>query len=238
MTVPRNLPFHAFAQDMRTDHVRDELRTDWSMVVLYRWPGVALAWLLARAGIGPVGATAIGFVLALTLPIQAMWLPMAWATWAVALTAALFQALDCADGTLARTTGRSSVLGADLDYFAGMAQWPLLYSAIGLLADRTFETGFAWTALGAGAGAARLLARLVREQVAVRSAQAAGDSRPMGLLQMPAVFLAGISGLIPFLALFGDWLGVAVWCLMVYSLLDIGEGLLPLLRRDYGRTSD
>ena len=46
----------------------------------------------------------------------------------------------------------------------------------------------------------------------------------------PAAFIDGMSGLIPFLALSGPWLGVAVCALVVYSLIDIGDALWPLVK--------
>jgi len=238
MTIPRNLPFHAFSLDMRTDHVRNELRTDWSMTLLYRWPGVALAWLLARVGIGPTGVTCISLVLALSLPMQAMLLPMAAAAWTIAISGALFQTLDCADGALARATGRTTVRVADLDYFVFMAQWPLLYAAIGLLADQTFVTGSAWTALAIAAGAARLLARIFRDRVTSRQPVADTGLQRRSLLYLPVAFIAGLSGLIPLLALSGRWLDTAVWFLLVYAVLDIGEALWPMLSGKYGRGGD
>jgi hypothetical protein len=50
------------------------------------------------------------------------------------------------------------------------------------------------------------------------------------LAQYPSAFIAGISGLIPLLALTGPWMGTAVCALVVYSLLDVAEALVPLVR--------
>ena len=59
----------------------------------------------------------------------------------------------------------------------------------------------------------------------------ASDPAPLKLLDYPALFLAGISGLIPFIALSGSWIGFWVGALLVYSILDSLEGLLPLFKR-------
>ena len=77
-----------------------------------------------------------------------------------------------------------------------------------------------------------MLARLVRDQVGARVPPSAPG--PVTARQSPAVLLAGVSGLIPFLALTGPWLGWAVMFLLIYGLLDCAEGALPLLRRGYG----
>ncbi len=226
MAEHRPLAFRDFARDLGSASVRREFRTDWSMYVLYRRPGVVLAWLCYRLGIGPIGATLLGFAFAVTMPVQAVWAPMGWAPWGVLLAGVLFQILDCSDGTLARTTQRPSDLGADLDFFVGMAQYAMLYCAIGILADRTFGTEWAWTVLGALAVALRYLARMIRDQVAVRTGPS--EPSPVTLMALPAIIIAGLSGLIPFLVLMGDKLHWAVWFLLIYAVLDIGEGLMPL----------
>jgi len=63
--------------------------------------------------------------------------------------------------------------------------------------------------------------------------QPTDDDRPAQLTpaQLPGAFVAGLSGLVPFLALTGGGLGWAVSALLIYSVLDLVEGLLPLLHR-------
>lgn len=219
------------AKDLVGPRVKEEMREGWVVVVLYRVPSLPFVWLFARLGISPVGVTLLSFALALTMPVQAGYLPLWMAPWMLALSGALFQVLDCADGTLARVTGRTSVLGADLDYLCGMAQWGILYVSLGVLADRVLETGAYFTAVGAVAAAVRFMARLIRDQVTSRLP--AADPKPLKPLDWPVAFVAGLSGLIPFIALAGDHMGALIWVLVGYALLDVVDGLLPLKNPPY-----
>lgn len=218
------------ADDLRGGRLRREFRSSWAIALLYRVPSLPLVWLCARAGVPPMAVTVAGLFLALALPVFAVVLPLAVAVWAVALGGCLFQILDCVDGTLARVTGRTSARGADVDFIVDMLQWATLYFAIGLLADRTLGGGWAWTAVAGAAASGRLLARLIRD-VAAGSAAPADVQAPLRVRDWPAIIVAGISGLLPFLALTGPWLGVSVMLLLVYSVLDMAEGFLPLLTR-------
>ncbi|MDF0601961.1 CDP-alcohol phosphatidyltransferase family protein [Psychromarinibacter sp. C21-152] len=218
------------ADDLRGGRLRQELRGSWAIAVLYRAPSLPLVWLCARAGLAPMAVTLLGMALALALPALAWALPLPAAPWVVALGGALFQVLDCVDGTLARVTGRSSTRGADMDFFVDMLQWVTLYLAIGLLADRVLGGGWGWTALAGGAASGRLLARMVRDRVEQRMPAPAAPPAPLAPGDWPVVIVAGVSGLLPFLALTGSWLGVSVAALGVYALLDIVDALRPVMR--------
>ncbi len=220
--------FARVAADLKGARYREEWRSSWAIALLYRVPGLPLVWLLARTPVTPMGLTLAALLLALALPGLAWGLPLGAAAVAVAAGGALFQVLDCADGTLARVTGRSSRGGGDADFLVDMAQWGLLYIAIGLLADRTLGTGGGWTALAAAAAWGRLLARVISDRL---KGFGGGGSRPLRPLDYLPAFVAGLSGLIPFLALSGPWLGWAVLALVVYSLLDIGDALGPSVAR-------
>jgi len=171
--------------------------------------------------------TLAGLALALSMPAQALVLPLGLAVWAVAISGLVFQVLDCVDGTLARLRGVTSRRGGDADFLVDMAQWGLLYLAIGLLADRTLDADWQWTALAGMAAWGRLMARVIRDRL---PDVPGGETAALRLADYPVAFLAGISGLIPFLALSGSWLGIAVLALLIYSLLDIIEAALPLTR--------
>ena len=200
--------------DLKSEKFGEELRGSWSTAVLYRVPSLFLVWGLARLRVGPMTVSAVAVLLALSLPAQAYALPLTLAPVCVALSGMLFQVLDCADGTLARVLDRTSKVGGHVDFLTDMMQWGLLYLALGILADRTLGTGWGWTAV-AGAGAwTRLLARVVRDRL---SDGANGPPPPVTPMNAVPVFLAGISGLIPFLAL------------LIYGVLDVLEGLIPLL---------
>ncbi|MDF0594743.1 CDP-alcohol phosphatidyltransferase family protein [Psychromarinibacter halotolerans] len=226
MTAQEKPSFGRIAADLRQPWFREELRTAWSIALLYRVPSLPVVWIFARLGLSPVGVSFLALAVALAMPLLAWGLPLAHAPWAVALAGALFQVLDCADGTLARVTGRTSKTGGDLDFLVDMTQWGLLYLAIGLLADRVLGAD-GWATLAAMAGWVRLLARVIRDRLQGPEDGVPGPLTPADWLPM---LIGGISGLIPILALTGDYLGWAVWALMIYSLLDVAEGLLPLAR--------
>ena len=77
------------------------------------------------------------------------------------------------------------------------------------------------------AGWIRLLARFMRHR-ASRDADP-GPLRAPTLAQLPAAFVEGLSGLLPFLALSGGFLWISVWFLLIYAVLDLLEGGLPLM---------
>lgn len=224
-----NLRYARFAEDLRSAAAADEWRGNWAMALLYRRAGVALAWALAGRVAAPSVVTGFALLVALTLPLLALALPLAAAPWAVCAAAVLFQILDCTDGTLARVTNAASKRGGDLDFLVDMAQWAMLYLAIGILADRVAETGAFWTAIGAGAAWARLMARVVRDRL--KEPEAPASAAPPSFAVRISRVLGGISGLLPFLALAGAYLPWAVSFLLIYALLDIAEGLAPLFRR-------
>ena len=202
-----------------------EMRSSWAIALFARAPSIPVTWLCARARLSPMQVTGIGFALALSLPLQAALFPLAVAVWAVAFCGWLFQVLDCVDGTLARLGAQESKRGADADFLVDMTQWGLLYLSIGLLADRTLDTGLFWTAVACAAAWGRLLARVIRDRLSTPTTDTARPLRPQ---DYPAAALAGISGLIAFFALFGPWIGLGVAFLALYSLLDILEAALPL----------
>lgn len=230
-----------FYADLNGSAAAEEWRGSWAIALLYRRPGIALAWCAAQIGLAPTTITLVGLALAVTMPVQAWLWPLSLAPWAVALSGVLFQMFDCADGTLARLTGQASTRGADLDFLTDMAQWALLYLSIGILADRASGGDVYWAAFALGAAWMRLMARVVRDRLATpESDDKASDytgSDNSGALQSlraidyPVVFVAGLSGLLPFLALSGDALPWAVVFLIFYALLDLGDAALPLFRR-------
>lgn len=198
------------------------------MALLYRRPGILVAWTAWQMGVPPLGITLVSLVLAFLMPIVAWGAPDVIAAYLVFGMAIMFQIFDCADGTLARVTDQTSRKGGDLDFLGDMLQWGCLYLAIGLLADRQFDISATYTAIGAVAAWARLFARVVRDRLPSDNDEA---PRPLSPRDLPLAFLAGISGLIPFVALMGDWLHIGLWALLIYGILDIAEGALPLLRR-------
>lgn len=226
-----------FAADLEGPDAAEERRSNWAVALFFRRPGILCAVGFARAGWSPAAVTLCALALALSMPVQAWLLPLAVAPWAVCAAGVLFQVLDCADGTLARGTGQSSRRGGDLDFLVDMAQWGLLYGSIGLLADRTMGTEFAWTALAVTAAWARLLARVIRDRLALAPPPLQEDTSPqppqksLSLIDRVSLFLSGLTGILCLLAISGPWLPWAIGFLLVYALLDVGEGLTPLFRR-------
>lgn len=225
MTSEKRISLAEITDDACGARLREEMRSSWSIALLGRWPSVPVTWACARAGIGPMTVTLAGLALALSMPVQALVLPLGLAVWVVAISGLVFQVLDCVDGTLARLTGVTTRRGGDADFLVDMAQWGLLYLSIGVLADRTFDAHWQWSALAGLAAWGRLMARVIRDRLKTGDSASPAPLRPT---DYPAAFVAGISGAIPFLALSGSWLGVAVIALLIYSLLDIAEAALPL----------
>ncbi len=219
------------AQDILTGRLRNDFYEYWSMALLYRMPSLPLVWVLLRIGASPVQVTLASLLLALSLPAQAAVWPLAFAPFAVFVSAVLCQVMDCADGTLARLTGRASTAGRDLDFLVDMAQWGLLYVALGLITDRMAGGGFGWTALAMTAAWARLMARVVRDRLDGGGIEETFAQPPKGVVEFVLVALAGMSGLIPFFALLGPWLPWAIVFLLIYGIADVLEGGVPLLAR-------
>lgn len=220
--------------DYRNQKLMEELNGNWANVVLHRAPSFGVVWASVRIGISPMAISLSSAVLAFAMPLGALLMPLHAATIAVCAAGFLFQVLDCADGSLARTTGKVSVIGGTVDFLSDMAQWGLLYLALGILADRFLGTGGLWSALAIFAGWLRLYARLARDAFAAvpDAAGSEGDepsdvskahARPLSPAGILVAFVAGLSGLIPFLALlmpYPDAARASVGFLLVYSILD------------------
>lgn len=220
----------AIAAHYRDTKLDEELRGNWVNVVAHRVPSFFLIWLLTRLGVGPMAVTVASAIVALPLPALAAWLPLPAAALSVFAAGFLFQVLDCTDGALARLTGSTSRLGGDFDFLIDMAQWALLYAAIGLLADRTLGGAGEWTALALGAGWIRLFARAIRDRMTPEPTEEPA-SAPLKAADLPVVFFAGLSGGLCFLALAGSLLGYGVVFLLAYAVLDLGETLVGVARR-------
>ncbi len=224
--------------DYRNGKMRQELRSDWAVTVFYRWPSMLLIAPLARLGVAPATITWVALAVALSmLPVSALLAPPL-AGPVLAGLAVAFQVLDCVDGGLARATGRTSASGAAFDFVVDMAQWALLYASVGVLADRSFDTGYLWTAVGLAAGWARLFARVVRDAGQQSGAvPKSGGDRPgrMTTADVFLAFLSGLSGAIPLLlvaALFFDALAPLLVFVLVYGVGDIAEGLAGSFKAD------
>ncbi|MBA5778735.1 CDP-alcohol phosphatidyltransferase family protein [Stappia sp. F7233] len=230
-------------REYRHNKLAEEMRGNWANVLLHRLPSFALVWSCARLGITPIAVSLASIVVALAMPAMALVLPVWPAAIAVCAAGFLFQVLDCTDGALARTTGQVSAIGGTLDFLIDMVQWGLLYLAIGILADRYLGTGGFWSALAILAGWMRLYARMARDAM---TPVPDGEKRfatvfPREPGEAIVAVIAGLSGLIPFLALVTPdpvLARAAVIFLVVYSVLDLGDtaiGIASAWRKGRGK---
>lgn len=231
IVMATQLSLRTVFSDLKNEHIFEEWRGEWAIALMFRVPSQFLAWLFLKLGLTPLHVTAMGFLIALSVPVFTVWLPLHIAIWAIVGLGALFQMFDCADGTMARVSGQSSVLGADMDYLVDMFYYGCLYVSVGLIADRTLDTGTFWALLGAVAVSGRYLARLVREQIKKRIGE--GKPGPFKLSDLPGSFMAGLSGLIPFGALAGSHTSWVIIALLVYSAMDIVDAFLPMRKPPY-----
>ncbi|QGZ34760.1 CDP-alcohol phosphatidyltransferase family protein [Stappia indica] len=232
--------FRTLWREYRRERFRSELASDWAVAVLYRLPSLWLVARLVPTGISPTAVTLAALPVALAMPLAALLLPPGFAVLGTVLLAVAFQILDCADGGLARATGRSSSKGAALDFVIDMAQWGLFYTSIGILADRMVAadgTGFFWTPLALAAAWLRLYARVARD---ARPASPAADAAPPPQEAQPGGFvvlaeraLAGMSGALPIflgIAALAGALPAMVVFVLVYALLDVGDAVWTSFR--------
>lgn len=124
--------------DYRNNLFRQELLNDWGTALVYRPCGLLIAAMLTRTAVAPSTLTAIGAgLLAVMLAASAL-LEAGPALAVVLLAAVAFQILDCADGPLARATGRVSVSGHYWDLVADLAYRGTAYAIAGHLSDQLF----------------------------------------------------------------------------------------------------
>ena len=233
--------FRTLWREYRRERFRSELASDWAVAVLYRLPSLWLVARLVPTGISPTAVTLAALPVALAMPLAALLLPPGFAVLGTVLLAVAFQILDCADGGLARATGRSSSKGAALDFVIDMAQWGLFYTSIGILADRMAgageATGLFWTVLALVAAWLRLYARVARD---ARPASPAADAAPPpqetapgGLIVLTERMVAGMSGALPIflgIAALTGALPAMVVFVLVYALLDVGDAVWASFR--------
>lgn len=213
---------------LASDKAGEELRGNWVMWLLHRWPSFPLTALCLRAGIPADRVTFMGGALVWLLPVMALLLPPPWGAWAVCVTGFVVIVLDCVDGDVARWTGTAGPRGARLDLVVDMTFWGLLYFSIGIVADG--GTLGPWAGLGMLAGWARLLARLVNDSMGGHSTAAPPPDWTVGRVLRAGV--EGLSGALPFLALAAPVAPGVVWLLVLYSALDLGDAMLRALAPD------
>jgi phosphatidylglycerophosphate synthase len=188
------------------------MRGSWAIVVLYRSPSIPLPWAFVRLGVSAMLITSIGILMTLAMSVVAAvaaTLPLHLAPICVAVLAILFQILDCCDGDVARLTGTVSAFGR-----------PLSRGPLGLYQSGNAE---AWI---------RLYARVINKynpEIKKISTPAHTPSamKPASYL---VAFVAGLSGVIPLLALSGSYIGAAVFAILAYSLIDLVDAIGAIIK--------
>lgn len=111
----------------------DERRHEPLAFLVYRPLSFPITPLFLAAGFSADAVTVLSVILAVSLPVLA--LAGGAAAWpAVVALALAVQVLDCVDGNIARTTGRTSAIGGMLDSLATLCFWAAFFCAVGFLA--------------------------------------------------------------------------------------------------------
>lgn len=195
----------------------------WAVVIFFRLPGFAVARLAIGLEISATSLTLAGLAVTALIALAAAFLPVPSALWSIAVLAGVFQILDCADGTVARATGTTSLRGRFLDFASDILWRSTCLAAIGHVADRTAAGASpSWLAIGLLAGGCATYARLIRcylDALPGRDAKA-GDMpryRPTpGNLAFS--FLSGLDQIIPLIA-------VAAWTFGQLEAVLIGAAV-------------
>lgn len=212
----------------RRTRFADEVRTDWAHALLYRPISLCAAYFLARTSATPLAVTLVGGLSIPTMAAAALLLDGAIAVPVVCLLACLGGVIDCVDGDLARQTGRTSRLGAYVDFQIDMVRWSTLYVATGVACDRALHGGVgAWTAVAVLAAWLRIFARSGRDFRAADGGVAPiAAPQPWSIARLAVAVVAGIDGLIPILLLAGWWAGAGgaiVLVPLVLAVLDVAD---------------
>lgn len=215
--------FSELLADYRAEKLRDELASDWGSVVFYRVPAFAMASASARLGVTPNQLTVAGLLLIPAIALAAWFLPPTPAMLVIIPLALAFNVLDCADGALARATGRSSLRGRYLDFAADILYRNVAYASYGLVADHIWPgASFPWLAVGLCCGILVTYARVNRiyaEKLFPKpSAPDPATPRRRSLFDICFSALSGIDTLMPILA-FLAWMAGLLWAAMLWFLL-------------------
>lgn len=243
----KTVPFSAIVADYRAHKLKEELATDWGSLVFYRYPAFMVAWVAAPLGVTPNQLTVAGVLLVPLIALAAWFLPPGTAMIVVTLMALAFNILDCADGPLARATGRSSLAGRYLDFAADLFYRIVAYGSFGLIADRLWPgASFPWVAVGLACGVFATYARVNRvyaeKLFSATAAPSPGPTRRRGLFDVGFSFLSGLDTLLPLLAFFAWQAGLMreamVWFLLFTfadAAVEVGGNYGKARRIDRGK---
>ena len=221
-----------------------EAEGDLPSYLIYRPISIWLTPGFIASGISATGATAIGLALTLAL-VPAALLGGERAYLLVAGLVFCNHVVDCVDGNIARTTGRSSGAGALLDGFCDLLFWTLYFLAIGILVERA---GGGWVAahaveLALGLAALVLLHRQLRDGYALQYAERAefAPAPPdsigattvarMVLIALERLYVFGLIAAGALGALEGLLVAIAIYVLLIFCAA-VGVTFVKAMQRD------
>lgn len=206
----------------------------WSWLVFER-AGGALAYLLGRLGVTPNVVTLLGGVLGIAGAVVLGTADGVSDVLAAAVLLSLAYALDCADGQLARATGRTSDAGALLDVSVDALVTVFLTTALAFALTTAGESTVSDLLLAGAFGACRitaLMASIRIKEVTRRRTESSGVRHVVqtvygSLVETPFVYLAlSATRLLP---------GVFEGVIAVIAVLTVGRTTVSLRR--HSRTS-
>lgn len=214
--------FSEILADYRAEKLAEDLVGDWGSVVFYRLPAFAVASAAARLGMTPNQLTAAGTLLIPVIALAAWFLPPSAAMLAITLVAVVFNVFDCADGSLARATGQTSLRGRYMDFAADILYRNTAYASYGLVADRIWPgASFPWLAVGLVCGSLVTYVRVNRIYAAklfpTPQADPAGPQK-RSAFDIGFSALSGLDTLMPMIA-FLAWTVDLLWLAMLWFLL-------------------
>jgi phosphatidylglycerophosphate synthase len=190
--------------------------------------GARIALAGSRLGLSPTALTLINFVLGLATSVAVVALAPAVArgdapAWAVGLVALvgwqLAYAFDCADGQLARVTGRTSVAGARLDVLCDVAAQIALVTALAATAVAQRPSTPAWlVAAFAGTWMVNLVTSVLQSGPGAAS-MVPSRSLPVRVVKLVRDYgaVVALAGLV--LTLAPQW---TVWLIVAFTVVNGG----------------
>lgn len=220
MNEMKTVSLSSIIADYRREKLAEELATDWGSLVFYRGPAFLLVWAVVPLGVTPSQLTVLGVLLTPVMAASAWLLAPTLAVPVITLLALAFNVLDCADGSLARATGRSSLAGRYLDFAADIFYRSVAYACYGFVADRLWPGAtFPWLAVGLCCGLLATYTRVNRIYAQkLFPAGPGGSGRRPSSGELAFAMLSGIDTLLPLIA-FAAWWAGALWLALAWFLI-------------------
>nr|VFJ64901.1 MAG: Phosphatidylglycerophosphate synthase [Candidatus Kentron sp. FW] len=223
------------------DKALDERHNQWPIYYLFRRLSFYITPFFLNIGLSATAVTLVSLSIALVMPLAAI-LDQPWhgAYW-VAVLGFIFVILDCVDGDMARTAGRSSALGAYLDFIVDIIYRLMFYLALGILVERQaaegtflFGHGVPMALFAVVAALMARASRLYRERESGRiETHAQSNTGKYSLPDRIFSFFSGIDYLFPLFLLIAYPVGGLNYLLLgivVYSLLDFSTTQFSILK--------